>query len=201
MADLEIACVCGQVKGVFRNTGPGYGSRVICYCRDCQAAAHHLGHPEALDECGGTDLFITTPERMELQSGADKLGCFRFSPNGPRRWYTTCCNTHLGNTTQDAATPFISLNLACATPGTRPVVGQSARGMMVRDARNEPNLPRKIAGMSRKLLFEVVLRTLLATLRGKRGTTPFVRDGKPVAEAVMLSREVRAEALASAGFK
>jgi hypothetical protein len=200
MADLEISCGCGQLAGVIRNTGPGRGSRIICYCRDCQAAAHHLGHPEALDEWGGTDLFITTPECMEVSAGADKLACFRFSPNAPRRWYTTCCNTHIGNSPQDAAVPFISLNLSCTTPSTRAVIGEATRGMVVRDAHGNPPVATKIDGMSRRLVFEVLIRTLLATLRGKRGATPFIREGKPIAEALMLNREVRAEALARAGF-
>lgn len=200
MADLEIACSCGQVQGVFRDTGPSHGSRVICYCRDCQAAAHHLGHPEQLDEFGGTDLFITTPERMQFQSGSEQLACFRFSPNGPRRWFAACCGTHIANGPQNLALPFISLNLSCATPASRPAVGVATRGMLVRDAHGDPTVTRQIAGMSRRVTVEVLWRTLLATLRGKRGVTPFLANGKPLADAPMLSREARAAALASAGF-
>lgn len=145
-------------------------------------------------------MFITTPVRMQISAGADQLACFRFSPSAPRRWYAACCNTHIGNGFQNAAVPFLSLNLACATPASRPLVGPATRGMLVRDAHGSPTVSRRIAGKSRGVALESVLRILLATLRGQRGVTPFMRDGQPVAEAEMLSREARAAALASAGF-
>lgn len=200
MADLEIACGCGRLQGVIRDTGPHRGARVICYCRDCQATAHHLGHPEALDEWGGTDLFVTTPVRMQISAGADQLACFRFSPRAPRRWYAACCNTHIGNGPQNTAIPFLSLNLNCATPASRPLVGAATRGMFVRDAHGSPTVSRRIAGRSRAVVVEGVLRSLLATLLGQRGLTPFMQGDQPVAEAVILSREARAAALASVGF-
>ncbi|MDH5579128.1 MAG: DUF6151 family protein [Betaproteobacteria bacterium] len=200
MADLEIGCGCGKLRGVIRDTGPRHGSRVICYCRDCQAAAHHLGHPETLDEWGGTDLFVTTPARMQISAGADQLACFRFSPSAPRRWYAACCNTPIGNGFPNAAVPFLSLNLACASPASRPRVGPATRGMQVRDAHGSPTVARRIAGRSRVVVLESAWRILVATLRGQRGVSPFMRAGQPVAEAKLLSREARAAALASAGF-
>jgi hypothetical protein len=200
MADLEIECCCGQLRGLIRNTGPRHGSRVICYCRDCQAAAHHLGHPETLDEWGGTDLFITTPASMQFNTGANQLACFRFSPSAPRRWYAACCSTHIGNSFQNPSIPLISLNLACTTSRSRPVVGPAGRGMLVRDAHGCPTVPSHIIGMSSGVTVASLLRVLLATLRGQRGDTPFIKDGKPVADPVMLSREARAAALMSAGF-
>ncbi len=176
------------------------GERLICYCRDCQAAAHYLGHSEMLDEWGGTNAFITTPASMAFFSGIDQMACFRFGPRGPRRWYAKCCNTHLGNTLADPSVQLFSLNMGCVSPASRSLLGEVSRGIFLRDAHGNPRISKASMGGSPAMLIGILLRIFSASLRGLRHKSPFVKDGKPISDAPLLSRDARAEALSKAGF-
>jgi hypothetical protein len=54
------------VRGVATNVAPDTGSRVVCYCDDCQAFAKWLGGDGLTDAKGGTDLFQLTPSQLAL---------------------------------------------------------------------------------------------------------------------------------------
>lgn len=196
-----LSCECGQVKGLLKNITAKKGERVICYCRDCQACAHHLGHPEKLDEWGGTDVFLTTPNNMEFTSGIEHVACFQFSPSGPRRWYTTCCNTHLANTLPDPKEPLISLDMACVTQDSRAFMGDIRKAIFVADAHGNPTIHKQFKGKSRGMIFKIIFRMLYVTLLGQRDKSPlFIRDDQPISEPEILNRETRSEALSKAGF-
>jgi hypothetical protein len=88
--------------------------RVICYCRDCQAFAHHLGRPEEiLDENGGSDVVQTIPANLSFTAGVEQLACLRLSERGLLRWYAACCNTPIGNTVGNMQVSFIGLLHSC----------------------------------------------------------------------------------------
>jgi hypothetical protein len=83
---------------------------VVCYCGDCQAFAHFLGRAaEVLDPHGGTEIFQTSPARVEITQGRERLACMRLTPKGLLRWYAGCCNTPIGNTLITRAVPFVGL--------------------------------------------------------------------------------------------
>src|SRR5512146_1569363 len=107
-----LACRCGMVRG-FASTEPPY-NHVVCYCRDCQAFAHFLGRAdEILDEHGGSEIVQMRTRNLTLSQGADRLACVRLTPNGPLRWYTSCCNTPIGNTALKPRISFVGLVAAC----------------------------------------------------------------------------------------
>jgi hypothetical protein len=83
---------------------------VVCYCGDCQAFAHFLGRAgEILDARGGSEIFQTSPARVEIAHGRERLACMRLTSKGLLRWYADCCNTPIGNTLSTRAVPFIGL--------------------------------------------------------------------------------------------
>ncbi len=103
-----VSCRCGAFKAQI--TGTGVSSRVICYCRDCQAFARFLGNQATqLDQAGGSDIVQVAHHRLQIQQGAEQLAILRLSPQGLLRWYTRCCQTALGNTLADARGCFIGL--------------------------------------------------------------------------------------------
>ena len=106
--DLPLRCRCGHVRGVARDVSPSAGFRLVCYCKDCQAFAHFLERPDALDAAGGTDIFQMPPGRVELTAGADALRCLSFSGK-VLRWYADCCKTPIVNTAASARFPLIGL--------------------------------------------------------------------------------------------
>ena len=92
--DVPIRCGCGTLRGTARALSGGAGNRLICYCDDCQAFAHFLGDPgRVLDPYGGSDIFQTSPARLELEAGLDQLQCVRLSAGGIYRWFAGCCRT------------------------------------------------------------------------------------------------------------
>ncbi|MEX2204620.1 MAG: DUF6151 family protein [Myxococcota bacterium] len=108
--DLPIRCSCGTLRGVARGVSPSRGNRVVCYCGDCQSFAHFLGRAnEILDARGGSDIFQTSPARVELTQGRERLACMRLTPKGLLRWYADCCQTPIGNTAITPAIPFVGL--------------------------------------------------------------------------------------------
>jgi hypothetical protein len=106
--DVELECACGKLRGRALGVSASGGTRVVCYCDDCQAFARFLGGRDILDERGGTDLFQMAPSRVQLTSGADALGCVRLSSKGMHRWYCTECKTPVGNT-MGPRVPFVGM--------------------------------------------------------------------------------------------
>lgn len=106
---VELACRCGQVRGRANRIDPREGLRLICYCRDCQAFANHLGRgADILDEAGGTDIYQLAPTKLEITQGMDQVECLRLTDKGLYRWYAACCNTPIANTVS-ASVPFAGL--------------------------------------------------------------------------------------------
>ena len=50
--------------------------------------------------------------RYERQ-GLEALACMSLSDRGLLRWYTSCCNTPIGNTPRDFKTPYVGLIESC----------------------------------------------------------------------------------------
>ncbi len=105
--DVQLQCACGQLKGTAVAISPAAGTRVLCYCDDCQAFARFLGKPGIVDPRAGTDLFQIAPSRVRL-TNADTLACVRLSPKGMHRWYCSGCRTPIGNT-MGPRVPFVGL--------------------------------------------------------------------------------------------
>ena len=166
-------CDCGDVEFTLSNAK---GTRCVCYCADCRAFLTHLGRQEIADQAGGTDLFQTTPDRLELFKGADKLACLRLSEKGPLRWYTTCCNTPVCNTGAIRALPLATLLV-------RSFDDQSAAGPVIAHV----NLKGAIShvegatGNLGKFVRRFLGSALIAFVSGRYRKTPFFgKDGKPV---------------------
>jgi hypothetical protein len=118
-----VQCRCGTLKG-YVSTSHG-ANRCVCYCRDCQAFAHFLGRAdEILDASGGTDVIQTRAANVVFTEGREALACMRLTPNGLLRWYSTCCNTPVGNTLANSKVSFVGLVHNCLQ-GTGPTVEAS----------------------------------------------------------------------------
>jgi hypothetical protein len=96
--DIPLRCACGKLGGTAIAVSPGAGTRIVCYCDDCQAFARFLGRPDITDAWGGTDIFQTAPAGIRITSGLDALRCVRLSDKGMHRWYCGECKTPVGNT-------------------------------------------------------------------------------------------------------
>jgi hypothetical protein len=104
----ELSCRCGKVGGRVTNATPNAVNRAVCYCDDCQAALHHLGRKDLLNEHGGTDVVQVAPASLTFHRGNELIVGLRLTPKGLYRWHTSCCNTPVGNTLGPGL-PFVGI--------------------------------------------------------------------------------------------
>jgi len=158
--DIPLRCACGKLHGTALRLAPSAGTRIVCYCTDCQAFARFLGVPGITDEWGGTGIFQMAPARVRLESDTDTLACVRLSDKGMHRFYCSECKTPLGNT-MGPRVPFVGLIQSFMKPNAEstldavlgPVLGyvqaQSALGSLPPERKS--GLPRVIARSVRLL--------------------------------------------------
>lgn len=192
-ATATVECRCGEVKGVITNASPRTVNRVVCYCDDCQAFAHHLRRADLLDQQGGSDIVQVAPASLTFQHGRHCIAGVRLTPKGLYRWHSTCCNTPLGNTVSPAI-PFVGIIAQAILHGTqsddalfdRPVgaiLGQCAIG----------KAPPGSMGMPIRIVTRAVPKVLGWRLRGLTWPHPFFDRATraPVYPLTVLSKEQR----------
>lgn len=109
MTDIAFSCGCGKMQLLAKQVSPQSGTRIVCYCKDCQAFAHFLNRGDTvLDAHGGTEIFQMPLAHVQITHGKEDLRCMRLTEGGLYRWYTGCCNTPIGNT-MGAGWAFIGL--------------------------------------------------------------------------------------------
>ena len=195
MTDISLSCRCGKTQGVARNISPEAGTRVVCYCNDCQAFARHLGQEDmVLDPYGGTDIFQTAPAHLSITEGKDNLRCLKLTPKGPFRWYAGCCNTPIANT-GPAGLPFAGvisafMEIAGDEDQILGPVGWYLQGKYA----TKPLPPgRKIVGFPPSLILRLFWNILVWKLKGLGKPTPFFNDdGAPVAKPEMVTQSKKA---------
>jgi hypothetical protein len=108
-----LQCRCGTLKGYV--SPADMASRGVCYCKDCQAFAHFLERPgdAVLNALGGTEIVATLPKHVHFVQGLEVLVCMSLSDHGLLRWYTSCCNTPIGNTPRNFKTSYVGLIHSC----------------------------------------------------------------------------------------
>jgi len=186
---VNLRCACGTVKGKLKIV-PGSYFHVHCLCCDCQSFASYLKKEEnILDEHGGTELFQTYPEYMEITEGSENIGCIQLREKGLYRWHTTCCNMPLANTMASPKIPFVGISAKLMQfgnekektevlgPVTMKAFGKYSKGDMPKDA--HPKFP--ISYMPKIIGF------MLKGMLGKKNIpSPFFRNGEPVTKAKVL---------------
>lgn len=107
-----ISCRCGELRGQVEH--PGLATRLVCYCRDCQAFARFLGSPPGmLDPMNGTEVMAVRPGNVSFSQGTERLACMSLSDTGLLRWYASCCKTPIGNTPRDYRESHLGLVHSC----------------------------------------------------------------------------------------
>lgn len=141
MEILKLSCQCGEVTGHIKNVSPKLGNRLICYCGDCRTFAHELNQDKELTPCGGSRIFQVPLNHFVIDTGLDKVACLRLSEKGVYRWYTTCCNTMVGNTLKPETIPFIGVLESFFADGenTDQKIGAALGGVNVKSALSDPS--------------------------------------------------------------
>lgn len=195
---VELLCRCGQV--VLRAETPkGSGTRLVCYCKDCRAAARLCPDPEELlTPQGGVDIWQTTPDRVQIVQGQDNLEILRLSPKGLMRWRTTCCGTPLCNMLEKTRLPFIGLLLRPGMPKhPDQSLGAVAGHVYTVHALPGRGAPAKDIGFKR-VGFGLLSRMITTKLSGRGKQNPFLgADGSYIAPVRLADKAEVAQARAT----
>lgn len=185
---VPLRCRCGEARGSI-DLAPNSGVHLVCYCDDCRAFAHALGRADILDAAGGTEIFVTTPSRLRVTSGIDRLRCLRLSSSGMLRWYWGCCNTPFANTTHRPGIPAISMHGASIdlddTTALGPVTYLNARFAL------GPVAPHAEQTTSLATKAKIMIFLLAGWLHRAHKPNPLFLDGKPVCEPRILAAAER----------
>jgi hypothetical protein len=106
-----LRCRCGTLQGVV--VPAPSTTRIVCYCRDCQAYARFLGSRGVVNECGGTEVVASLPRHVQFTNGQEMLSCLSLSDGGVLRWYARCCKTPVGNTPRSSKIAYVGLVHSC----------------------------------------------------------------------------------------
>ena len=194
-------CRCGQVTGEVADTRSAL--HAVCYCRDCQAYAHHLGQADAvLDALAGTEVVGTHARNVSLTGGTDQLACVSLTGKGLLRWYARCCHTPLANTGRDWRMPYVGLVHSCLRPlGSEPLGPPAFQPvqMHLETAGARGGKPPALGGWRQaRALLGFMPRIAASRLTGSYRRTPFFDGaGVPVAAVQVLSPAEHARAMAA----
>lgn len=188
-----LRCNCGKLKGTFKQTKDI--NRCVCYCADCQAFAHFLKREnDILDRVGGTSIIQTLPKNITFLEGIENLACIRLTENGLLRWYASCCNTPIGNTSPNFKISFIGLIHNCLSTEQASLdetFGLVRMHVSTQDAIGEhkPKSMGFLAGTLR--VMGIVFRS---RLDGSYKTNPFFvpGTGDPIVKPKVLNQDLKA---------
>ncbi len=197
MSTVTHSCRCGATRFDIDVPGRWAGTRVTCYCKDCQTAAHlHAAGRDVLSPAGGTDVWQTTPDLIRIVAGAEHLKVIRLSPKGTYRWHAACCGTPMCNTTPNLKLPFAGIVLRQSeVPQIDKRLGPSRCHAFTAAAVPGAGAPKKDQGFARAGAL-VLKRMLTAWLSGRAQQNPLRRDdGTPIAPIDVISKQTRLAAI------
>ncbi len=194
--DAEVRCRCGQIQGLLRGAAPEKVCRILCYCADCQAFAHHLGRADLLDGHGGTDIVQVAPAALSFSRGAENIRGLRLTQKGLHRWYADCCHTPLGNTIGPAL-PFVGMAVEAFkgnAGGPDAIFGKPRGAIFGRSALGQA--PAGSSSLNLRLLLRSIRMVLGWRLGGRTWPHPFFdrATGAPL-HAVEILTTAQREAL------
>jgi len=196
-----LRCQCGTLRG--HVSLPAFG-QAVCYCKDCRAYAYFLQRErEVLDDAGGTQVVATLPGHVHFEpDGLDALACMSLTERGILRWYASCCNTPIGNTSRNARVPYVGLVHNCLR--SDPSRSLEASFWPLRTRVNTASATRPVAATPLVVL-AVMMSSMQPMLKalwdGSWRANPFfdARSGEPIRTRRVLGADEHARLKAAAG--
>ena len=194
-----LQCRCGTLQGYVTPTGAA--ARAVCYCKDCQAFAHFLERPDdvVLNELGGTELVATLPKNVHFTQGVEALVCMSLSERGLLRWYTSCCNTPIGNTPRDFKTSYVGVIHSCLAQRAPSLQDSFGPVQMVLQTNSAKGKVKSTPMSNVMTLMKIMKSVITARLSGRYKSNPFfIEDsGAPVKQPRVLSKTERTRVMSA----
>jgi hypothetical protein len=188
-----LRCQCGTLRGQVSDTEKC--TRIVCYCADCQAFAAYLGDAAGvLDAQGGTDIIAAHPQSVTITDGRQALACMSLSDSGMLRWYASCCNTPIGNTSRDMRMAYVGLVHSCLEEGSATLESAFGPVRMRTGGKAANGQPTSSTWATIATMARFASQLIRARLGGSYRRTPFfdAGQGTPVAAPTVLTPDQRA---------
>ena len=187
--DVDLRCGCRTVQGIARDVAPSSINHCFCYCDDCQAFAHFLGHgDEILDAHGGTEIVQMSQGNVAFSAGVEKIAALRLTDKGLVRWYASCCNMPLANTMATSRVPFVGV-IRAAIDAPAAVLGPIRGRGFAKSAKGGAAAVPKDGSSDVVMMMRVLPKLLRWRLRGdhKRSQLFDARPDRPLATPRVLT--------------
>lgn len=182
--DVPFSCHCGEVTGRLTDIHASAGTRLACHCASCRDAVNWLSGDATEPE--GVGYYQTSPDHITFETGFDRVAAFTWKQRTLLRWFATCCNAPLFNTSGTPAVAFASLYVD-RVQDPAPLGRISAHAFLP-----APGGATRHKGMV-PLVWAFARRLATARLSGRWKETPFfdVETRKPVVPVRHLTPEDR----------
>jgi len=194
MPEIKLACDCGKVQGNTQFMTAKSGNRLTCCCSDCQSFALYLeglgrGNAEPiLDQFSGTDIFQMPISKLKIEQGLEDIACVRLTPKGMYRWYSSCCNTPIGNT-MAANMPFIGVVHNFMQHQTSRVDEIGKNRAYVQTHEMKAQIPSALKGSSSKAISRSIYKLICWKILGLNKPSPFFNlDGSAIVTPIILNK-------------
>jgi hypothetical protein len=191
-----LQCRCGKLQGYVSPTG--VAARAVCYCKDCQAFARFLERSDeaVLNELGGTEIVATLPRYVHFTQGVEALLCMSLSDHGLLRWYTSCCNTAIGNTPRDFKTSYVGVIHSCLSQRAPSLQDSFGPVRMVLNANSARGKVTSTPMSNVITLMKIMKSVIAARMSGSYKNNPFFveKSGAPINQPHVLSKAERTRA-------
>jgi len=189
-----LQCRCGTLQGYV--SPPDMAARAVCYCKDCQAFAHFLERPDdaVLNELGGTEIVAMLPKDVHFTQGLGALVCMSLSDRGLLRWYTSCCNTPIGNTPRDLKTSYVGLVHSCLAKRAPSLQDSFGPVRMVLQTNSAKGKVKSTPVSNFVTLLTIMKSVIAARISGSYRNNPFFDkdSGTPIKQPRALTKAERA---------
>lgn len=131
-----------------------------------------------MDAQGGTEVIQVAQPCFHVTKGHEYLAALRLSPKGLVRWYASCCNTPIGNTTNNPKVSFIGVvDVMLDKQRLDADFGSDVAVANADSAMGEPKP--KNRGIP-KVVLNVLKMTVPTWLSGRYQRSELFQDGMPV---------------------
>jgi len=191
MSDVPFSCSCGAVKGTLSDASPRTGSHAICHCKSCRQGEVFAGSKDPAPN--PVTIFQTSPHRLHIAEGQDRIAVFSFGEKNLLRWYASCCGKTLFNTPRNPRISFVGISTDCLsdTDSIGPVIGRGFIPVAGGKTRHE--------GLA-KLIWGGLSRVVVNRVTGRWRDTPLfdVSRGTPIKPVQVVPAAARKALLDSA---
>jgi hypothetical protein len=138
---------------------------------------------------GGTDVIATLSKYVTFTQGLEALACMSLTETGMLRWYASCCNTAIGNTSRNFKVAHVGLVHTCLKDPSKTLESSFGPVRMRVNTKSAKGKPGTMPMSTIASVLRFMSSLIYARLDGSYKLTPFFDPdrGTPVTSPKILT--------------